>query len=114
MADEMMYIFTDATQNYPFSPFCTLQLMVKKNKTLNSMNQPIKIKLKSPKLLGQQIIIKLWGLIISPPCVFLLLSLKLTKHTHTQTLTNTPNTENKMHSFVYNKILSLVLFGYIG
>ena len=94
---------------HKITPFSRLQLMVKNIKTLNSMNQPIKIKLKSPKLLSQKIIIKLWGLIISPPCVFLLLSLKLTKHTHKHT-----QQESKMHSFVYNKILSLVLFGYIG
>ena len=50
MADKLMYILNDYTQNYPF---CTLQLVVEKFRHLTKINQPIKIQLKSQKLLGQ-------------------------------------------------------------
>ena len=49
MADELMYIPNNDTQNYPY---CRLQLVVR---TLNLINQQIKIQLKSPKLLSQLI-----------------------------------------------------------
>ena len=51
MADKMMYIFNDDTQNYPF---CSLGSVVD-TFGLNLMNWPIKIQLKSPELLSQRL-----------------------------------------------------------
>ena len=50
MVDKFMYIPNGDKQNYPF---CRLQLVVE---TLNLINQPIKIRQKSPRLLSLRII----------------------------------------------------------
>ena len=52
MADELIYILNDDNQNYPI---LYIQIIGWNVWTLNFMNQPIKIRWKSQKLLGQQI-----------------------------------------------------------
>ena len=52
MADKLMYIFNDDTQNYPF---CRFQIGGGNVTTLNLLNQPIKFYLKSPNLFSQRI-----------------------------------------------------------
>ena len=54
MADKLMYIPNDVTQNYPF---CRLQLVIDMfgHLTINEIKILIKIQLKSPRLLSQRI-----------------------------------------------------------
>ena len=52
MADKLMYIPNDDSHNYPC---CRLQLVCWNVFTLNLMNKPIKIKLKSSRIISQRV-----------------------------------------------------------